>query len=282
VLPGRDPAAANEVVILGAHYDHLGQGPDGTIWPGANDNASGVAVLLEIARTWQAQGYVPRRTVVFAAWDAEEQGLLGSIHYAAHPRYPLEDTVAMLQLDMVGAGAGALALDGEPGLLEHLLSVAEALAIPTAEYPLGRSDHVPFLEAGVPAGLLIWWDPDQAIPHYHRPGDTDEQIVRYVLVVKPHGSGWVVDLRYLMVEVLTDAPLVHECAECLTNRWASYCHGYRLGRVQVDVNLVTDTVLSRPGLYQHRCLVGSGRATERRSRHQDDDPSTSEPLQFVV
>ncbi len=172
VLPGRDPAAANEVVILGAHYDHLGQGPDGTIWPGANDNASGVAVLLEIARTWQAQGYVPRRTVVFAAWDAEEQGLLGSIHYVTYPRYPLEDTAAMLQLDMVGAGAGALALDGEPGLLEHLLRDAETLAIPTAEYPLGRSDHVPFLEAGVPAGLLIWWDPDQAIPHYHRPGDT--------------------------------------------------------------------------------------------------------------
>ncbi len=176
VLPGRDPAVANEVIILGAHYDHLGLGPDGTLWPGANDNASGVAVLLEIARTWQAQGYVPRRTVVFAAWDAEEQGLLGSIHYVNHPRYPLEKTVAMLQLDMVGAGADTLAVDGETGLLEHLLRSADALAIPAENVPLGRSDHVPFLEASVPAGLLIWWDPDQTILHYHRPGDTPEVI----------------------------------------------------------------------------------------------------------
>jgi hypothetical protein len=72
VLPGRDPQYNNQVVILGAHYDHLGQSPDGTVWAGANDNASGVAVMLEIAKRWHEQGYVPRRTVLFAAWDAEE------------------------------------------------------------------------------------------------------------------------------------------------------------------------------------------------------------------
>ncbi|MDH3943312.1 MAG: M20/M25/M40 family metallo-hydrolase, partial [Anaerolineae bacterium] len=90
VIPGRHPDYRDEVVIIGGHYDHLGQSPGGAItWPGANDNASGVAVMLEVARMWQAQGYVPNRTVVFAAWDAEELALLGSRFYVDNPQYPL-------------------------------------------------------------------------------------------------------------------------------------------------------------------------------------------------
>jgi Zn-dependent M28 family amino/carboxypeptidase len=183
VLPGRDAAYADQVVILGAHYDHLGQTPDGTVWAGANDNASGVAVLLEIARTWHEQGYVPRHTVLFAAWDAEEEGLLGSIHYVQHPRYPLEDTAAMIQLDMVGAGGDTLWIDGGGvaggELSERLQSAAEALGVGTELTDFGRSDHVPFLRSGVPAGLLIWCFDDarttcnnMGSPQYHRPQDT--------------------------------------------------------------------------------------------------------------
>lgn len=176
VLPGRDPAYAHQVVLLGAHYDHLGQGPDGTIWAGANDNASGVAALLEIARTWQEAGYRPRRTVVFAAWDAEEMGLLGSSYYVRNPPFPLADTLAAIQMDMVGAGADTLLIDGEAALAGHLENLAGSSDVPVELYNLGRSDHVPFLEAGVPASLLIWFSEESGPAHYHRPVDKPEVI----------------------------------------------------------------------------------------------------------
>lgn len=176
VLPGRDPHYADQVIIVGAHYDHLGQAPDGTAWVGANDDASGVAVLLEIARDWYEQGYVPRRTVLFAAWDAEEQGLVGSRHYVEHPQYPLENTVAELQLDMVGAGGDTLWVDGSGELGTTIRAIAESLQVKAEATDYGRSDHAPFLGAGVPASLLIWSYGDEAVPEYHRPADTAEAI----------------------------------------------------------------------------------------------------------
>jgi Zn-dependent M28 family amino/carboxypeptidase len=176
VIPGRDPQYADQVIVIGAHYDHLGQTPDGTVWVGANDDASGVAVLLEIARSWHAQGYVPRRTVLFAAWDAEEEGLWGSTYYVEHPRYPLENTVAKIQLDMVGAGGDTLLVDGGGELAGRIQSVAEHFGTETESSNSGRSDHMPFLQAGVPANLLIWSFEDGAEPQYHRPGDTPEAI----------------------------------------------------------------------------------------------------------
>ncbi|MGB3714522.1 MAG: M28 family peptidase [Candidatus Promineifilaceae bacterium] len=171
VLPGRDSDFKDEVVVIGAHYDHMGQGPDGTYWPGANDNASGVAAMLEIARSWQEQGYVPRRTVVFGAWDAEEWGLIGSTTYVFHPSYPLENTVASIQLDMVGAGSDTLNIGGNTSLSRQLQDVADALEVEAEISDLGRSDHVPFMQAGIPASLLIWLAEDVVIPHYHRPAD---------------------------------------------------------------------------------------------------------------
>ena len=182
VLPGRDPAFADEVVIIGAHYDHLGNAPseDGTrtVWAGANDDASGTAVLLEIARVWQAQGVVPRRTVLFAAWDAEELGLLGSTYYVQNPQYPPENIVAELQLDMVGAGGDVLYVDGSGEWTAALQALGAALEIPMAQTNLGRSDHVPFIQAGIPAALLIWLDENGGVPteHYHRPADTPSVI----------------------------------------------------------------------------------------------------------
>ncbi len=178
VLPGRDPARGSEVVIIGAHYDHLGQTPDGTIWAGANDNASGVASILEIARNWDEQGYVPRRTVLFAAWDAEEWGLLGSEYYVHNPRYTLEDTQATLQMDMVGAGVDTLNIAGDQNLSRQLYTVAESLDVEATISNLGRSDHVPFLQAGVPSSLIIWIAEDEVIPHYHRPADVINVIER--------------------------------------------------------------------------------------------------------
>jgi Zn-dependent M28 family amino/carboxypeptidase len=171
VLPCRDPEYADEIVVLGAHYDHMGETPGGAVWAGANDNASGVAVLLEIARMWHENGYAPRRTVLFAAWDAEELGLIGSRHYVEQPIFPLDSTVAMLQLDMVGAGTAQLYIDGGGALEPMLLSLADQLGLETSTTNHGRSDHGPFLRAGVPANLLIWFGGDDSVLTYHRPVD---------------------------------------------------------------------------------------------------------------
>src|SRR5689334_23361199 len=108
VLPGHDPVLRNEAVIVGAHYDHLGLGGFGSLDPdsngkvhnGADDNASGVAMLIEIAQRLAASP--PARTVVFIAFSGEELGLLGSAYYVKQPVYPLSTTLAMINLDMVG------------------------------------------------------------------------------------------------------------------------------------------------------------------------------------
>ena len=108
LLPGRDPILRNEAVIVGAHYDHLGLGGFGSLDPdstgrvhnGADDNASGTAMLISIAERLAAER--PARTIVFIAFSGEELGLLGSAYYVNHPIYPLSTTMAMINLDMVG------------------------------------------------------------------------------------------------------------------------------------------------------------------------------------
>jgi Peptidase family M28/PDZ domain len=110
VLPGKDPMLRNEIVIVGAHYDHLGLGGPGSgaldpdvrnqVHNGADDNASGAAALIHIAARLAANP--PGRTIVFIAFSGEELGLLGSAYYVKHPLYPLASTEAMVNLDMVG------------------------------------------------------------------------------------------------------------------------------------------------------------------------------------
>ena len=108
ILPGRDPVLRNQTVILGAHYDHLGLGGFGSLDPdstglvhnGADDNASGIAGLIQVAARLAKSP--PARTVVFIAFSGEELGLLGSAYYVKQPIYPLTGTLAMVNLDMVG------------------------------------------------------------------------------------------------------------------------------------------------------------------------------------
>ena len=111
VLPGRDPKLRNEIVIVGAHYDHLGLGKFGSLDPdstgavhnGADDNASGIAALFRIADTLAVMP--PARTVVFIAFSGEEEGVLGSTWYVQHPVFPMASVTAMINLDMVGPAA---------------------------------------------------------------------------------------------------------------------------------------------------------------------------------
>jgi len=109
ILEGSDAKLKQEVVVIGAHYDHLGRGGQGSlaarqgeIHHGADDNASGVAGLLELARTFANERKSVRRTIVFIAFGGEEEGLLGSSYYVRNPALPLAQTVAMINLDMIG------------------------------------------------------------------------------------------------------------------------------------------------------------------------------------
>ncbi|MEO7971762.1 MAG: M28 family peptidase, partial [bacterium] len=110
IVNGFDPVLKNEFIVIGAHYDHLGRGGEGSLAPregdihhGADDNASGTAGLLELARIFASSSSLrPRRTIVFIAFSGEEEGLLGSSYYVNHPLRSLENTVAMINMDMIG------------------------------------------------------------------------------------------------------------------------------------------------------------------------------------
>ena len=109
ILEGSDPTLKSETIVIGAHYDHLGLGGAGSLAPkegeihhGADDNASGVAGVLELARIFAAQKPRPRRSIVFATFSGEEEGLLGSNYYVNHPVVPLANTIAMINMDMIG------------------------------------------------------------------------------------------------------------------------------------------------------------------------------------
>ena len=164
--PGAGPAG-DEVVVFTAHYDHLGIGPpvDGdSIYNGAYDNASGVALLLEVAEAFAALDSLPRRTALFVATTAEEAGLLGARHYVRAPVFPIERTVAAFNIDganLWGETDDVVALGAERSTLGALLrprAMEMGLAIrPDPEPEKGaffRSDHFAFALAGVPVLYL--------------------------------------------------------------------------------------------------------------------------------
>jgi hypothetical protein len=186
-VPGSDAAIGHEVVIVGGHVDHLGKdAADGTIYPGADDDASGTAVMMELARAAVRGADPPARTLLFAAWNAEEEGLLGSCAYVDQPPlFPLADTKAMFSLDMVGSGDGSgILLYGGAQASDVWLSsvIAGATADAGLAYtvtntdPIDASDHWCFSQAGVSA-LMVLTGPDLAHhAWYHTPEDTADKV----------------------------------------------------------------------------------------------------------
>jgi Zn-dependent M28 family amino/carboxypeptidase len=165
-LPGSDPAVADEYVILTAHWDHFGFGApvDGdSIYNGARDNASGTAALLELAHAYAAAG-APRRTLLFLAVTGEEQGLLGSKWYAENPLYPLERTLADINIDVLNTWGPTRDItvvgSGNTSLEAIVADVAAATGRTVAPDPkpeagsFYRSDHFEFAKQGVPALYL--------------------------------------------------------------------------------------------------------------------------------
>jgi hypothetical protein len=176
ILPGTDPALAGEAVVVGAHYDHLGR-EHGVLHPGADDNASGTAVVLGLARAFAAAGGAPR-TLVFVLFGAEELGLVGSRHFVTHPAVPMERTVAMLNFDMVGRLRNdrlwVSGVDSGTAMRGVVIQAAagESLAVEARGTPYAPSDHVRFYSAGAP--VLFFYTGQHE--DYHRPGDTADKI----------------------------------------------------------------------------------------------------------
>ena len=178
-IEGNDRQLKNEFIIVGAHLDGLGLSPENRLNPGADDNASGTAVVMEVARAMKAAKARPKRTVVFALWDGEEQGLWGSIQYCQNPTFPLDKTMLNLNLDMVGNGDGRLSFRGiyyAPEIWEMLkngLSTDIIKDVVPARGGPGGSDHTPFLAKGIP-GFFIQTTGD----HYgrHDVGDKYELV----------------------------------------------------------------------------------------------------------
>ena len=187
---GMIPGTGTETVVIGAHRDHFGR-PGGILFPGADDNASGTAVILEVARALTTIDLRPSRTILFISFSGEERDLLGSRLYTSRPIVPLNSTKTMINIDHAGVGNGRLTV-GVTGLTQAVpLDAGKAAGVHEkldlyGFFPGG--DHVPFKEAGVPTVTVV---SGGVHPHFHRPTDTADTIdpeilktvTRYVLAV---------------------------------------------------------------------------------------------------
>src|SRR6266851_7992687 len=210
ILPGSDPNLKNETIVIGAHYDHLGLGGEGSgslsarpgIHHGADDNASGVAGLIELARMLSSQK--PRRTIVFIAFSGEEEGLIGSSYYVNHPIVSLANTVAMINMDMIGRLKEKSLIIGGVGTAQEWrgwidqenppVGMTQTIGMKTTgvdvtprqpagsafkefeitlnEDGYGPSDHSEFYAKQVP--VLFFWTGTHN--DYHKPSDTADKI----------------------------------------------------------------------------------------------------------
>ncbi|MCA9076219.1 MAG: M20/M25/M40 family metallo-hydrolase [Planctomycetaceae bacterium] len=187
LLPGSDPEKRQEVIILGGHYDHVGYGnssnsygPFGQIHNGADDNASGTAAILEVAEAFSQLDTPPQRSILFALWDAEEAGLLGSAHWVKQPTFSLDRVKLAINIDMIGRLRNdRLITYGERtanGLRQSIVDANELSGLSIDFDPKHRedSDHWTFFQQNIPYLMLHTGEH----PEYHRPSD-DAHLLNY-------------------------------------------------------------------------------------------------------
>jgi hypothetical protein len=210
MLPGTDPALANEVIVFTSHLDHVGIGAPvsgDSIYNGALDNAAGIASMLEVARVLSAQPLHLKRSVLFLAVTAEEKGLVGSDYFANKPTLARERMVGVINLDgampfydlvdVVGYGADSSTLGDSLRLAASSLGITVSPDLAPEQAYFTRSDHYPFVRKGIPGIFLIAGDaptPDGknaaqinqqwAAQHLHQPSDDLNQPFDYGHMVK--------------------------------------------------------------------------------------------------
>lgn len=218
LLPGTDPQLRGELVVVGAHFDHLGRSTEGALDPnrkdavrrGADDNASGTAAVLELARLFAAAP--PKRSLLFVTFSGEELGLLGSEYFVTHSPLPLDSAVAMVNFDMVGRlRDDKLIVYGVATAAELPALVDSANLAPNAHRPgspwntplrvtalgdgFGPSDHSSFYARGIPV-LHFFTDLHE---DYHSAGDVPSKI-------NAAGEAHVVDVAERVIRAIADRP----------------------------------------------------------------------------
>ncbi|MCI0651673.1 MAG: M20/M25/M40 family metallo-hydrolase [Planctomycetes bacterium] len=168
---GSDPKLKEEAIVIGAHYDHIGfaknpqltRGKPGELHNGADDNASGTAGILEVAEAFASHKIATKRTVIFMSFDGEEQGLLGSRYFVAHPTFPLEKIRCMLNIDMISRNEPRAMYFGKLDRFKELNDIVEGVARRfgiflnpegMAQY-MNRSDQEAFIARNIPACFIF-------------------------------------------------------------------------------------------------------------------------------
>jgi len=178
MVPGHDSKRGKETIVIGAHRDHFGR-QGGLLFAGADDNASGTAVLLELARALSKMK--PRRSIVLISFSGEEQGLLGSRLYVREPVRPLPATKAMINVDHAGVGNGRLTVGLTDLPKEAAMKAGKAAGRADKLDLFGffpGGDHVPFKEAGVPTATVV---SGGLHPDFHQPTDTADKVKPEIL-----------------------------------------------------------------------------------------------------
>ena len=187
MLRGTDAALNKQLVIVAARYDAEGRQPDGSLLPGANDSASGVAAMLEILRLWKANGFQPRRSMLFAAWTGGDWAHSGAHEYAdTLGQYTASETVAVINLNGLGRGDGALAFQGDSRLVELLTRCAESRGVGVGT---GRLRLHSYQTAFAAPTITVGWGDDQT----PLAGDTRESLS----AAKLADAGQVVNLALI-------------------------------------------------------------------------------------
>jgi hypothetical protein len=184
LLRGSDAALRDEWIIVAAHFDHLGV-RGGKLYPGADDNASGVAMMLEVARSIVQGPSAPKRSLMFIGFDLEEVGLYGSRYFVAHPPIPLDKVALFVTADMIGrslagvcpAHVFVMGTENAPGLRPWIDQAAHGRPLTVGLLGadilvLNRSDYGPFRNRSIP--FLFFTTGEN--PHYHKPSDTPDTL----------------------------------------------------------------------------------------------------------
>ncbi|TWT34542.1 M20/M25/M40 family metallo-hydrolase [Blastopirellula retiformator] len=272
MLPGKNPELAEQVIVVGAHYDHVGYGnstnsfgPTGYIHNGADDNASGTSGLLEVVEAFSKLAEPPQRSVLFVFWDGEEKGLLGSKHWLQHPTIDLARVKFYINLDMIGRlRKGRVEVSGgrtSHGLRRLITSANEGtqLALDFQWEVKANSDHHPFFERSFPYVMLHTGLHDQ----YHRPQD-DVEFISY------DGVESVARMAFQLIWLLSNEELPRSFRDAARREGPSqrrqFESAYTGRRTRLGIRWATDSEISdgliikesTPGLPAYQAGVRNG------------------------
>jgi hypothetical protein len=174
LFPGKD----DKYIIISAHYDHIGRDPDGSFYPGANDNASGVSVILEVIKILKERNIKTKYNIVFSFFDGEEYGLKGSDFYIKNPIFPINKTILNINLDCLGRGKYLYLVYNylAEEFVERLRESDESLILLGEHSLLSQSDQYSFVKMGIPSIFITRANEDLSMPDLHQKTDTYEKI----------------------------------------------------------------------------------------------------------